>query len=212
MSLANASAPSDKNPAFLANEEYKDFMKVSDCSQVSDGASAVLLLSQAALQTFNILPRNAVEIVSYGHATSPLSELANPLELTTTKYAVDEAYRDAGVGAKDMGVAEVHDCFSVTELLMYEALGLAAPGKGVDLARDGATTLQGRIPVNTGGGLLAFGHPVGATGIKQALEIFKQQQGRAGDYQIPNPPQWGIAANMGGDDRTAVATIYRNTN
>ena len=212
MSLENASAASDKNPAFLANAEYKDFMKVSDCSQVSDGASAVLLLSEQGLERYNILPKNTVEIVSYGHATAPLSELANPLELTTTKHAADEAYADAGVSAKDMGVAEVHDCFSVTELLMYEALGFAETGKGVELARQGATTLQGRLPVNTGGGLLAFGHPVGATGIKQALEIFKQQKGRAGDYQIANPPQWGIAANMGGDDRTAVVTIYRNVN
>ncbi len=210
MSLENASAVSDKNPAFLTNEEYKDYMKVSDCSQVSDGGSAVLLLSEAAMQKYGKLPKDAVEIVSYGHATSSLSELANPLELTTTKHAIDEAYADAGVTAKDMGVAEVHDCFSVTELLMYEALGFAAQGHAIDLVHEGATTLEGRIPVNTGGGLLAFGHPVGATGVKQALEIFKQQKGKAGDYQIPNPPEWGIAANMGGDDRTGVVTIFRN--
>jgi acetyl-CoA acyltransferase len=210
MTLENASVTSDSNPAFLQNAEYKEFMKVSDCSQVSDGASAVLLVSEEGLQKHGIRPQDAVEIVAYGHATAPLSEPANPVELSTTKAAADEAYGSAGVSAKDIGVAEVHDCFSVTELLMYEALGFTETGHGVDLIREGATALEGRIPVNTGGGLLAFGHPVGATGVKQAFEIFKQQKGRAGDYQIANPPQWGIAANMGGDDRTAVVTVYRN--
>jgi acetyl-CoA acyltransferase len=149
-------------------------------------------------------------MVASAHATAPLDEEPDPLELATTRHAVQEAYRDAGIGPRDIGVAEVHDCFSVTELLMYEALGLAEKGRGIDLIRDGSTMLEGRIPVNTGGGLLAFGHPVGATGVKQALEIWKQQKGRAGGYQIPNRPHWGVAANMGGDDRTAVVTAYRN--
>jgi len=210
MTLENASRASDKNPAFLENNAVRDFMKVSDCSQVSDGASAVVLLSDAGLRRLGKRAEDAVEIVAFGQATAPLDEEPDPLELSTTRHAVQEAYRDAGIGPHEVGVAEVHDCFSVTELLMYEALGLAAKGRGVDLVRDGSTTLIGRIPVNTGGGLLAFGHPVGATGVKQALEIWKQQKGRAGDYQIPKQPVWGVAANMGGDDRTAVVTVYRN--
>ena len=108
-----------------------------------------------------------------------------------------------------IGVAEVHDCFSIAEVQMYEALGFAAPGKGLELVRDGSVMRQGRLPVNTGGGLMAFGHPVGATGVKQAVEIHRQMRGLAGDYQMPKPPTVGIAANMGGDDRTAVVTIYR---
>jgi len=210
MTLEIAGRASDKNPTFLEDHGVREFMKVSDCSQVSDGASAVVLVSEAGLKRLGKRAEDAVEIVAFGQATAPLDEKPDPLELSTSRHAVQEAYRDAGIGPRDLGVAEVHDCFSITELLMYEALGLAEKGRGIDLIRDGSTTLEGRIPVNTGGGLLAFGHPVGATGVKQALEIWKQQKGRAGAYQIPKPPLWGAAANMGGDDRTAVVTIYKN--
>jgi acetyl-CoA acyltransferase len=211
MTLENARTASDKNPAFLENNAFREFMKVSDCSQVSDGASAVVLVSEDGLRQVGKQAADAVEIIAYGHATAPLDEAVDPLELSTTMHAASEAYRDAGIAPADVGVAEVHDCFAVTELLMYEALGWAAKGHGADLARKGETTLEGRIPVNTGGGLLAFGHPVGATGVKQALEIYKQIQGQAGAYQIPKRPQYGLAANMGGDDRTAVVTIYKKS-
>ena len=82
--------------------------------------------------------------------------------------------------------------------------------KGIELVKSGATAIEGRIPVNTGGGLIAFGHPVGATGIKQALEIFRQMKGQAGEYQIPTAPEYGITANMGGDDRTSVCITFKN--
>lgn len=93
---------------------------------------------------------------------------------------------------------------------MYEALGFAPPGKGIQLAKDGHTSITGRIPVNTGGGLIGFGHPVGATGVKQILEIYRQMKGKCGDYQISSIPQIGLAANMGGSDKTAVVSILRN--
>jgi acetyl-CoA acyltransferase len=92
---------------------------------------------------------------------------------------------------------------------MYEALGFCEPGKGAELAKSGATGINGTIPVNTGGGLIGFGHPVGATGIKQVLEIFRQMKGLCGDYQIKNKPTVGFTANMGGDDRTTVCMAFR---
>merc|ERR1711933_200525 len=116
----------------------------------------------------------------------------------------------AGVKPSDLQVAEVHDCFAVTELLMYEAIGLAEPGMGAEFFKSGATSLQGKIPVNTGGGLIAFGHPVGATGVKQVLEVYRQMKGRCGKYQMENIPKVGLTANMGGDDKTAVVAILRN--
>jgi acetyl-CoA acyltransferase len=210
MTLENASTPSDKNPLFLENKSFRDFMKVSDCSQVSDGASAVILVSEAGLRKLGKRPEDASEILAYGHATAALDATPDPLVMTTAQAAAHEAYRDAGVGPRDMGIAEVHDCFSITELLLYEALGFAEKGHAIDLVKDGSVLLDGRLPVNTGGGLVAFGHPVGATGVKQALEIFKQQKGQSGAYQVPGRPALGIAANVGGDDRTAVVTIYRN--
>ena len=131
------------------------------------------------------------------------------LRLSTTEEAALQAYRDAGVSAEEIGVAEVHDCFSIAELLMTEALGFAPPGGGARLAVSGATAIGGRIPVNPGGGLIGSGHPVGATGVKQAVEVFRQLLGRAGGHQVDPRPRLGLTANMGGDDRTAVVAVYR---
>jgi acetyl-CoA acyltransferase len=210
MTMENAATASDRNPLFLENNEYRDFMKVSDCSQVSDDASAVIMVSEAGLAKLGKRPSDAVELLAYGHATSPLDGLSDPLVMRTAEAAIAEAYRDSGVQARDIGVAEVHDCFSITEVLLYEALGFAERGHGIDLVRDGTTTLSGKIPVNTGGGLMAFGHPVGATGVKQVLEIVRQQKGLCGAYQMASRPAVGITANIGGDDRTAVVTVLRN--
>jgi len=210
MTLENASQASDRNPLFLENKEYRDFMKVSDCSQVSDGASALLLVSEEGLRKLGKRASDVSEVLAYGHATSPLSEMSDPLFMATAQAAAAEAYRDAGLGPRDMGIAEVHDCFSITELELYEALGFAERGHAIDLVKDGTVLLDGKLPVNTGGGLMAFGHPVGATGVKQVLEIFRQQKGQCGAYQVPGRPAHGIAANIGGDDKTAVVTILRN--
>ena len=93
---------------------------------------------------------------------------------------------------------------------MYEALGFAGRGEGAQLLRENATAIEGAIPVNTGGGLVGFGHPVGATGVKQIVEIWRQMKQRCGDYQVKSSPLWGLTANMGGDDKTAVSLIIRN--
>lgn len=209
MSEEHAATASDKNPKFLENEEYKDHMKVSDCSQVSDGGAAIILCSESALKRLGKNPADYVEFVAYGHATGPISGPDDLTVLDVTTLAAQRAYNDAGLSAKDMKVAEVHDCFAVTEILMLEALGFAEKGKGADLVRAGETSLEGSIPVNTGGGLIAYGHPVGATGIKQIVEVANQILGRCGDYQVKNAPKVGITANMGGDDRTSVVTILR---
>lgn len=210
MSEEAAREASDKNPLFLENPEYKPHLKVSDCSQVSDGGAAIVLLSEKGLAKAGKKAKDAIELLGYGHATGKIEGPKDLLELETTKKAARSAYAESGVTAKDVGLAEVHDCFSITELLMYEALGFAERGEGKKLVREGATTIGGRIPVNTGGGLMAFGHPVGATGVKQAYEIFRQMKGRAGAYQVPKTPRIGVAANMGGDDRTSVVTIWKN--
>jgi len=94
---------------------------------------------------------------------------------------------------------------------MYEAVGWAEPGKGAELIHSGRTTLEGDLPVNTGGGLVGFGHPVGATGVKQAAEIFRQMKGLCGDYQVRRELKTGLTMNMGGDDRTVVSLVIHNT-
>jgi acetyl-CoA acyltransferase len=132
----------------------------------------------------------------------------------------------------DVHVAEVHDCFSIAELLMcehaslpvvhcychvacctrcrYEAIGLAPHGKGASVAKDGTSHLEGKLPVNTGGGLMSFGHPVGATGVKQLHEIYRQMKGQCGAYQLKKTPGLGLTVNMGGDDKTIVAMMLKN--
>lgn len=209
MSVEQAREASDKNPLFLENPELKPFLKVSDCSQVSDGGSALVLVSEAGLRKAGKTPADVVEVVAYGHATGPIEGPADLLEMETTRAAAVEAYEAAGIGPKDIGVAEVHDCFSIAQLLAVEALGFAEKGQVKKLIDEDAMALGGRIPVNTGGGLMAFGHPVGATGVKQAVELSRQLLGRCGDYQVASRPSIGLAQNMGGDDRTAVVTIFK---
>lgn len=210
LDLATAASAGDKNPTFLQNAEYAPYIKMTDCSQVSDGASALILVSEEGLRAMGKRPADAIELVGYGHSTASLYVDGDETQLTTTRNAANKAWLAAGLAPSDAEVCEVHDCFTVTELMMYEALGFAAPGEGAALIRDGATNIDGRIPVNTGGGLIGFGHPVGATGVKQAVEIWRQMKGRAGDYQIARLPRVGVTANMGGDDKTVIVSVFRN--
>lgn len=210
MDLATAGSLNDKNPGFLANPELQPWVKMSDCSQVSDGGAAMIVVSEAGLRKLGKRPEDAIELVGFGHATGNLYEDGDWTRMDTTAAAAQRAYAQAGVRPSEVQVAEVHDCFTVTEILMYEALGFAAPGQGKQLVREGRTEIGGDLPVNTGGGLVGFGHPVGATGVKQILEIHRQMKGRCGDYQIGTIPQVGITANMGGNDKTAVVGLFRN--
>ena len=210
MTLENASEPNERNPTFLSNEEFSPFMKMSDCSQVSDGASSLFLVSEAGLEKLGASLSDAIEVVGWGQATSSLYSDSELTSLPTTALAAKRAYESAGISAEDVEVAEVHDCFTLTEILMMEALGFADAGKGGDMLVRGETEIEGSLPVNTGGGLVGFGHPVGATGVKQVIEIWRQMKGRCGDYQMPKLPSVGITANMGGDDKTAVVGLYRN--
>lgn len=210
MDLETAASAGDKNPCFLKNEEFGPHLKMSDCSQVSDGGAAMVLATEEGLKKLGISPDDCIEIISFSESTSPLGKVADYTKLDNTKRAVEQAYSDTGLKPSDIGVAEVHDCFAVTEVLMAEALGFAEFGQGSRLAKEGRSARDGDIPINTGGGLIAFGHPVGATGIKQAFEITRQMRGQCGDYQIPTTPKYGITANMGGDDRSSVVLVLRN--
>lgn len=201
-----------QGPRFLSNPDYKPFLRVTDCSQVSDGGAAAIFMSEQGLRKNGVSLTDAVEVIGFDQGAGNLwTDPMVPTELTAVKTVVGRMLSKTGVHPSQIGVAEVHDCFAVTELLMYEAIGLAAPGKGAELFRSGATGIDGRCPVNTGGGLVAFGHPVGATGVKQVLEIYRQMKGLCGSYQISNKPALGLAVNMGGDDKTVAAMLLRNT-
>ena len=210
MTLEQAATASDANPNFLQNPDLKPHLKMSDCSQVSDGAAAVVLASEAGVRKLGRVLSQCVKVRSYGFCTNPLGQVKDLLRLDTTAAATAEAMRDGGLTPQDVQVAEVHDCFTIAELLMYEAIGWAEQGKGIDLLLSGRTSLEGDIPVNPGGGLVGFGHPVGATGVKQAAEIYRQMKGLCGEYQIQREVHTGLTANMGGDDRTVVALVLEN--
>jgi acetyl-CoA acetyltransferase len=211
ISLEHASTTSDKNPNFLSNEIYKPFLRITDCSQVTDGASAMILVSEEGLKKINAPKESIVEIMGLACATGNLYEdVQDPTRMMTSGVAAARAQEAAGIKASDLHVAEVHDCFTIAELLMYEALGIAPYGGAKHLIRSGETHLEGKIPVNTGGGLLSFGHPVGATGIKQFMEIYRQMKGQCGAYQLKKIPTFGATLNMGGDDKTAVSSVLQN--
>ena len=211
MSLDVAASANDANPCFLGNADLSPWLKMSDCSQVSDGGAALVVVSEQGLLQLGKTPADAIEVLALEVATGDLYVDGDLTSMPTTKAAADRAYARAGVTPNDVGVAEVHDCFTVTELLMMEALGFAAPGQSAARVRNGDTAIEGTLPINTGGGLVGFGHPVGATGVKQILEIYRQMKGLAGTYQIPGRPKVGLTANMGGDDKTAVVGIFANT-
>lgn len=207
MDFATAASANDANPCFLSNADLAPYIKMSDCSQVSDGGAALVLVSEEGLRALGKRPEDATEVLGLGHATGNLYADGDLLAMETTAAAAAVAYAQAGINAGDVHVAEVHDCFTITELLMMEALGFAPRGQAAAQVREGRTDLGGALPINTGGGLVGFGHPVGATGVKQILEIHRQLFGQCGDYQVKQPMSVGVAANMGGDDKTAVVSV-----
>ncbi|WP_443750172.1 thiolase domain-containing protein [Asticcacaulis solisilvae] len=179
---------SEKNPVIAAP------LKKTDCSLVSDGAAAVVLVRadmakafrravgfRAARQVNDLLPLSAKDLTAF----------------EGPRRAFDAAYAQAGVTVSDIAFAEVHDCFTIAELLSVEAMGLAGPGRGRELVIDGGTGRNGRLPVNMSGGLKAKGHPVGATGVSMHVIAARQLTGEAGDMQLPDP-QLGMTFNMGG--------------
>mmetsp|Transcript_58522 Transcript_58522/g.117143 ORF Transcript_58522/g.117143 Transcript_58522/m.117143 type:complete len:421 (-) Transcript_58522:354-1616(-) len=211
VSAEYASAASEKNPNFLSNQEFSSFLRVTDCSQVSDGGAGCIFASEEGLRKMGRSPSDCVEVVGNDYGVGDLwSDPPDLTEMTTIKTVVRRLLASHGISIGSIGVAELHDCFTMAELLAYEAIGLAEPGRACDVVREGATARDGRLPVNTGGGLISFGHPVGATGVKQILEVYRQMKGLCGDYQLNARPELGLAVNMGGDDKSVAAMVLRN--
>jgi len=184
-----------------------DPLTLLDCSPVSDGAAAMILCREDIAKKYT---SNPVYIVGSGQASDSLA-LAQRKSLTrldATIMASKAAYKQAGVAPKDINVVEVHDCFTIAELMAVEDLGFAEKGKGGKFIDEGNTKLGGRVPFNTSGGLKACGHPVGATGIKQACEIVMQLRGEAGARQVKNA-EIGMTHNVGGSGATAVVHIFK---
>ncbi len=184
-------------------------LKLLDCSPITDGAAAVVLMATDVARKMNAA-RKAVEIIASAQAsdTLDLAHRNNLYETAAAKKAVQDAYRQAGISAKDVSFAEVHDCFSIAEIMAIEALGFCRQGEGGKFTADGHTAIGGKTPVNTSGGLKGDGHPVGATGVKQAIEAYWQLNNLAGARQVRGA-KIGLTHNVGGSGATAVIHLYR---
>ena len=181
-------------------------MYLYDCCPISDGASCVLLVGEEIAKDFT---DNPLRVVGIGQGSG--KDLHAKEDLTyfeATRYAAQEAYELSGLKPEDIQIAEVHDCFSIAEIIHLEDLGFFQPGEGYKAVEEGLTRLDGPKPINTSGGLKCKGHPVGATGTGQLVEIWKQLRGEAGERQVPiKDLRIGAAQSLGGTGGTCTFTI-----
>jgi acetyl-CoA acetyltransferase len=193
-------------------KSFVDHLNVFDCSKVSDGASAIAVVSEEGLKRIGYKKEDAIEVIGFGQAEYDITQPpADPTVLETTKIAVKKALEMAGISRDQLATVETHDCFSIAGILATEAIGFAGHGEGADFVLEGNTARNGKIPFNTTGGLIGWGHPTGATGVHQAVTIWEQLTGRAGAAQIGIPKErpYGLTVNMGGDDKTLVSVVYK---
>jgi acetyl-CoA C-acetyltransferase len=182
-----------------------DPLRVLDCSPITDGAAAVVLAALPLKGT----KRPPVKVAASAAATDTigLHDREDLAWLRSTEVAAAKAYARAGITPGDVSFCEVHDCFTIAEVMVIEALGLAERGKGGEAAASGMTALGGRVPVNPSGGLKSKGHPVGATGIAQIREAVLQLRGESEGRQVKDA-RWGLTQNMGGTGASSVVHIF----
>ena len=184
-----------------------DPLTIMDCSPVTDGAAAVILCPLDLAKTkFKNHP--IIKVIGSGHATDTIAlhDRKDLTWLTAVELAGKKAFEAAGKKPTDIDLCEVHDCFSIAEICVTEALGFFEPGKGGAAVESGATAIGGKIPVNTSGGLKSKGHPVGATGVAQIIEVTEQLRGASGERQVEGA-KVGMAQNMGGSGGSSVCHI-----
>ena len=185
-----------------------DPLRILDCSPITDGAACAILCPVEMAKKISKKP--PVKIIASGHATDTIA-LHSRKDLTTlnaTVKAAERAYKMAGLKPEDINLAEVHDCFTIAEIIVIEDLGFVKKGEGGKATESGVTALEGRIPVNTSGGLKSKGHPVGATGVGQVVEVVHQLRGEAGQRQVKDA-KIGLCQNMGGSGGSTVVHIMQ---
>ncbi len=182
-----------------------DPINLLDSSPICDGSAAVVLAPAEAARAFSAAPVR-VAASAVGTDTIAIHDRRDPLVLDGATLSTRRAYEQAGVGPQDVDLFELHDAFSIMAALSLEAAGFAERGQGLRLALDGEIGIDGRVPVTTMGGLKARGHPVGATGVYQIVEVVQQLRGLTGSNQIPNA-RIGMAQNIGGSGATVITHI-----
>jgi acetyl-CoA C-acetyltransferase len=181
-------------------------MRLFDCSPISDGAAALLLVGEELARSFTDRP---LYLIGSGQASDvALHDRKSLTGLRAAQLAGQQAYAMADVTPADIQVAEVHDCFTIAEIMATEDLGFFPAGEGWRAAEEGRTARTGPQPINTSGGLKSKGHPVGASGAGQVIEIWKQLRGAADPRQVPGGPSLGLTHNVGGTGQTCVVHIF----
>jgi acetyl-CoA C-acetyltransferase len=180
-------------------------LTLMDCSPISDGAACVVLCPLKLAKEYTDTP---IKIVGSGFATDTIAlhQRKDLTVLSAVTGAAKDAYEQAKIGPSDIDLAEVHDCFTIAEICVVEALGFVEKGEGGKAVEHGRFVLDGELPVNTSGGLKAKGHPVGATGVAQAVEVFEQLRGNGGKRQVKNA-RVGLIQNMGGSGGSSTVHI-----
>lgn len=183
-----------------------------DCCPTTDGAAAAIICRADMAKKFRTDP---IYVKGLGLSVDRMLPMFRPgfdyLGFEANRVAAAQAYQQAGITnpLKELSIAEVHDCFTITELIIYEDLGFCKKGEGKEHVEAGTFTLEGELPVNADGGLKSFGHPIGASGLRMCYEVYKQLQEKAGPRQVKNP-QLGLAHNLGGPPTVACITILGN--
>lgn len=190
-------------------KRFLPHLNTTDCSRISDGAASLLVLTEQGLDLCGIHKQDAVEVVALGEAESDITLAPqDPTVLSTMKKAVAAALEKAQLSIHDIAVLEIHDCFTITALLALEAIGLAEPGKAPQIIEAGFCSPTGQTPTNLSGGLGGFGHPTGATGVRQMVDILQQLTSKAPNQAVLKS-SYGMMVNMGGNDKTVTAIIVR---
>ncbi|KAG2479783.1 MAG: ketothiolase alpha subunit (Acetyl-CoA C-acetyltransferase) [Nitrosopumilales archaeon] len=183
-------------------------LKLYDCCPFSDGASSVIICSEKFAKDHS---KDYIQVIGSGRGGSSAA-LQGRQHLTTipsTKIACEAAYKMAGITPKDVDFAEVHDCFTIAEVVDTEDLGFFEKGKGVDAVREGQTKRNGEVPINPSGGLKSKGHPIGATGVGQVVEVFDQLTGQAGERTV-NDAKIGLTQNFGATGASCAVHIFQS--
>jgi acetyl-CoA acetyltransferase len=181
-----------------------------DCSKVSDGASAVVFASEEGLEKLGVAKKDTVELVGFGQCVADISkDPEDQTKLTTSARAIKQAMEMAGVTKDDIGMLEVHDCFTIGGLLSMEAGGFCGYGESFDYVAEGNTAPDGEIPTNLSGGLIGYGHYTGGTGVRQAADIVMQLTGKPDGQKIDLKKDHALMISMGGNDRTVVSCVFK---
>ncbi|NQZ57949.1 MAG: 3-ketoacyl-CoA thiolase [Lentisphaeraceae bacterium] len=192
-------------------DNFVEYLNLYDCSKVSDGASALVLCSEEGLKKIGLAKSQAVEILAFNNSTANICKSPKDLcELPNTKYSIQQSLKMCGAKISDIGLLELHDCFSISALLALEAGEFCQRGEAAQFIANEETTKNGQLPVNLSGGLCGFGHPTGATGVRQLVDLIEQFRGKANN-QADLKKDLGMMINMGGNDKTLTTVVIQKS-